>query len=60
LESYVSSKQRDRGKHNVVFYAFDVLYLDGFDLREEALCDRKRLLRALLDAWRERSNTARS
>jgi bifunctional non-homologous end joining protein LigD len=49
LESYVSSKQKDRAKHNVVFYAFDVLYLDGFDLRDVPLCGRKRVLRTLLE-----------
>jgi bifunctional non-homologous end joining protein LigD len=53
LESYVSSKQKDRAKHNVVFYAFDVLYLDGFDLRDVPLCDRKRVLRALLSGSNE-------
>lgn len=32
----------------VVFYAFDVLYADGFDLRPAALADRKRVLTALI------------
>jgi bifunctional non-homologous end joining protein LigD len=49
LESYVSSKRADRSKHNVVLYAFDILYLDGFDLRDVALCDRKRVLRMMLE-----------
>jgi bifunctional non-homologous end joining protein LigD len=49
LESYVSSKQADRDQHHVVFYAFDLLYLDGFDLRDAPLIGRKEALRALLD-----------
>jgi bifunctional non-homologous end joining protein LigD len=32
-----------------VFYVFDVLYLDGFDLRDCRLEDRKRVLEALLE-----------
>lgn len=31
-----------------VFYAFDLLYLDGYDVRECALVDRKRVLAELL------------
>lgn len=34
----------------VVFVAFDLLFLDGFDLRGEPLLRRKELLKALLDA----------
>jgi bifunctional non-homologous end joining protein LigD len=38
----------------VIFYLFDVLYCDGYDLRHVALIDRKQLLRALLgEASRE-------
>ncbi len=48
LESYVSSKRPDRALHVVTFYAFDVLHLDGFDLRDVALIDRKRVLAELL------------
>ncbi|MDO8915569.1 MAG: DNA ligase D, partial [Coriobacteriia bacterium] len=33
----------------IVFVAFDVLYLDGFDLRDESLLRRKELLKALAD-----------
>lgn len=32
----------------LVYYAFDLLYLDGFDLRGAALIERKRVLRDLL------------
>jgi len=40
------------GKDNTLFlYAFDLLHLDGWDLRPCALVDRKRLLHGL-DAWR--------
>ncbi len=38
-----------RVKARLVYYAFDLLYLDGFDLRGAALVDRKRVLHALLD-----------
>ncbi|MTD93107.1 hypothetical protein GIW81_02025 [Hyphomicrobium sp. xq] len=38
-----------RIKGRLVYYAFDLLYLDGFDLRGAALIDRKRVLEALLD-----------
>ena len=36
-------------KTPVTFYAFDLLYCDGYDLRKAALEDRKELLRELLD-----------
>jgi bifunctional non-homologous end joining protein LigD len=48
LESYVSSKGHDRSKHNLVYYAFDLLYLDGLDLRVVTLIERKRALAELL------------
>jgi bifunctional non-homologous end joining protein LigD len=38
-----------RVKARLIYYAFDLLYLDGFDLRGAALIDRKRVLEALLD-----------
>jgi bifunctional non-homologous end joining protein LigD len=38
-----------RVKGRLVYYAFDLLYLDGFDLRGASLIDRKRVLQALLD-----------
>jgi bifunctional non-homologous end joining protein LigD len=38
-----------RVKAQLVYYAFDLLYLDGFDLRGAALVDRKRVLEALLE-----------
>jgi bifunctional non-homologous end joining protein LigD len=34
--------------HRLVFYAFDLLYLDGWDLREAALIKRKSLLSQLV------------
>ena len=34
----------------VVYYAFDILYCDGFDLRGVPLIERKQLLREVLDA----------
>lgn len=33
---------------NITYYAFDLLYQDGYDLRGVSLIDRKRLLRALI------------
>jgi bifunctional non-homologous end joining protein LigD len=38
-----------RGKSNkLVLYAFDLLYLNGFDLRQAALVDRKAALRSII------------
>ncbi len=45
-------KRRPSGR--VVYYAFDLLYLDGFDLRGVALAERKRVLRAFLKDSRQR------
>ena len=33
----------------LIYYAFDLLYLDGYDLRGAQLVERKQLLEALLD-----------
>jgi bifunctional non-homologous end joining protein LigD len=38
----------DGKPHDLSYLAFDLLYLDGYDLREVALAERKRLLQALL------------
>ena len=38
----------DRGRSDVYFYAFDLLWLNGVDLRGAKLVDRKEALRALL------------
>lgn len=48
LESYVSSKRDDRAHHLLVYYVFDLLHLDGWDLRNVPLVQRKAILRALL------------
>ncbi|HEU4620566.1 MAG TPA: DNA ligase D [Gammaproteobacteria bacterium] len=43
--------QEDLGRgrtDRLVFYAFDLLYVDGFDLRNAALTERKRVLAELL------------
>ncbi|HUN43191.1 MAG TPA: DNA ligase D [Acetobacteraceae bacterium] len=37
--------------HTLFFYVFDLLYLNGWDLRPCALLDRKRVLQGI-DAWR--------
>jgi bifunctional non-homologous end joining protein LigD len=44
LQAALSEGKTDR----FVFYAFDLIYADGYDLREAALTDRKRALHALL------------
>lgn len=36
--------------HALTFFAFDLLYLDGYDLREASLSERKRVLAGLLAA----------
>jgi bifunctional non-homologous end joining protein LigD len=55
LESYVSSQQPARSKHQVVFYAFDLLYLRLLDLRGTPLVERKRALAELLAGERKSS-----
>jgi len=37
-------------RHPVTYYLFDVIYCDGYDLREVPLLDRKNFLKRLLDA----------
>ena len=44
LQDELSEGRSDRFR----YYAFDLLHLDGFDLREAKLADRKALLRALI------------
>ena len=39
-----SAIDRPIGKANIVYYPFDLLYLDGVDLRKAPLIDRKKLL----------------
>lgn len=34
----------------ILYYVFDVIYLDGYDLRKVGLDDRKRVLRQILDS----------
>ena len=38
-----------RQSHTMLFYLFDVMHLDGFDIRAAPLLDRKRVLQGLLD-----------
>lgn len=35
-------------RHPATYYAFDLLYCDGYDLRDAALADRKEMLRRIL------------
>ena len=51
LPAAVTSKP-SRVKSWLIYYAFDLLYLDGFDLRGVPLIERKRLLQSLLNAAR--------
>jgi bifunctional non-homologous end joining protein LigD len=44
LQDDLSKSRYDR----MVYYAFDILYLDGFDLRAAPLVERKRVLEGLL------------
>jgi bifunctional non-homologous end joining protein LigD len=39
-----------RQSHRMLFYVFDLLHLDGFDLRAAPLLERKRVLAGLLDS----------
>ncbi len=45
LQADLASGRSER----MVYFAFDLLYLDGFDLRNAPLIERKRILAALLD-----------
>lgn len=46
LESAIGSEKLDE---RLLFYVFDILFLDGFDLRGCTLLDRKRVLKAFLE-----------
>jgi bifunctional non-homologous end joining protein LigD len=50
LHADLAAGRRDR----LLYYAFDLLYLDGFDLRGARLAERKRLLSELLAGASER------
>ncbi len=54
LQKALSAKD----SHDLKYLAFDLLYLNGFDLRGVVLTERKRLLRDLLSSAPERSSTA--
>ena len=41
-----------RSETNLVYYVFDLLYLDGYDLMKTPLIDRKRMLASLLEQSR--------
>jgi bifunctional non-homologous end joining protein LigD len=45
LQAELAAGRQDR----LVFYAFDLLYLNGLDLRRSPQIERKRVLKALLD-----------
>jgi bifunctional non-homologous end joining protein LigD len=49
LQNYLKSVGRPEGnqksQYPLVYYVFDILYLDGYDLRSVPLCTRKELLK---------------
>lgn len=47
LQADLATGRQDR----MLFYAFDLLYADGYDLRKVPLVERKRLLRDLFDRF---------
>jgi ATP-dependent DNA ligase len=51
LQAALASGRQDQ----MVFYAFDLLYLDGFDLRASPQIERKRILKMLFDETNLRS-----
>lgn len=53
MPSFDRLRSRKRGRDfAVVFYAFDLLYMDGCNLMDQPLVDRKRALRKLLSKRR--------
>ena len=52
LQAALSDEKTD----NLIFYAFDLLFADGDDLRKLPLSERKQRLRALLDGKRKRDS----
>jgi bifunctional non-homologous end joining protein LigD len=55
LESYVAATGPERARHHLVFYAFDLLYVDGWRLADVPLIERKRILLELLAGEPENS-----
>jgi bifunctional non-homologous end joining protein LigD len=46
----------NRGRYDrMVYYVFDLLYLDGFDIRAAPLIERKRALQSIMSAAREKA-----
>ncbi len=45
LQADLAAGRQDR----MIYYAFDLLYLEGFDLRKSPLIERKRILKAMFD-----------
>jgi len=48
LSSFQSLQNNDKRKNDLYYYAFDLLFVDGYDLRDVPLIDRKELLHGLL------------
>ena len=49
MQALESALAKKGGDHRLIYYAFDILYLEMFDLRGCTLLDRKRVLHALLE-----------
>ncbi|MBD9372129.1 ATP-dependent DNA ligase [Rhizobium sp. ARZ01] len=49
LQHALGGRGGKRRAHEVIFYAFDLLYLDGHDMRGMPLSDRRRALAPLID-----------
>jgi bifunctional non-homologous end joining protein LigD len=55
LQGYLKSMNRIKTSETeppsaIIYYVFDILYLDGYDLRKAPLVQRKKLLQNVLDA----------
>src|ERR1700730_5014064 len=54
--SALQTALKEGEKNRFTYYAFDLLYLDGFDLRNVGLTDRKHLLARILEDLAEGAN----
>ncbi|WP_166251374.1 DNA ligase D [Marinobacter salicampi] len=59
LQDRLSTKKGARKTDDLVYQVFDLLYLDGYDLRSTPLLERKRALKQLLEAGPDLSSMVR-
>ncbi len=45
---FPSGTKSDMSKSQLIYYVFDLLYLDGTDIRKEPLVERKELLQQII------------